>query len=212
MIKIVGLGPGNPELMTLAAVNAIAGAEVIAGAERNIESSFKLLKSVDLEGNIENLKLIKLEKDLGKFIKTVGDHFEENTVVVVSGDPGFYSLLDTFNNAGVKVSAIPGISSYQYFYSKLGLSYKNHRLLSCHGRTMDFIKVLEESDGVFLLTDGETTPKEICKTLVTKGLKAVTVHIGANLSYENEEIVSGNPEDFTDREFSVLSSVIIEKG
>jgi len=42
MIKIVGLGPGNPELMTLAAVNALAEAEVIGGAERNIESSLEL--------------------------------------------------------------------------------------------------------------------------------------------------------------------------
>jgi len=131
---------------------------------------------------------------------------------VVSGDPGFYSLLDTFNNAGIKVVAVPGISSYQYFYSKLGMSYKNHRLLSCHGRTMDYIKALEESDGVFLLTDGETTPKEICKRIVAEGLINTTVHIGANLSYENEEIVSGKAEDFMDREFSVLSSVIIEKG
>lgn len=212
MIKIVGLGPGNPELMTLAAVNAIAGAEIIAGAERNIESSFELLKSVDLGGNIENLKIIKLEKDLTKFIKSVEEHYDENTVVVVSGDPGFYSLLDTFNKAGTKVTAVPGISSYQYFYSRLGMSYKNHRLLSCHGRTMDYVKALEESDGIFLLTDGETTPKEICKSLVTKGLGNATVHVGENLSYENEEIISGKAEDFIDREFSILSSVIIEKG
>ena len=212
MIKIVGLGPGNPELMTLAAVNALAEAEVIGGAERNIESSLELLKSVDLSEHITSLKTILLEKDLKKFVKSVEEQLEKNTVVVVSGDPGFYSLLDTFNNAGIQVVAVPGISSYQYFYSKLGMSYKNHRLLSCHGRTMDYIEALKESDGVFLLTDGETTPKEICKRLVAEGLINAMVHIGANLSYENEEIVSGKAEDFMDREFSVLSSVIIEKG
>lgn len=211
MIKIVGLGPGNPECMTLAGVNCILSAEVLAGGERNIENAFEILRSVGKEADIENIETLYLGKDIESFIKKVSGHRKE-VVVVVSGDPGFYSLLDSFNRAGVKVVAVPGISSYQYLYSKLGLSYKNHRLLSCHGREMDFIKVLEESDGVFLLTDGENTPTEICKKLVNADLGKIRVYVGENLSYENEEIVFGMAEEFVDRKFSMLSSVIIEKG
>ena len=226
MIKIVGLGPGNPECMTLAGVNCILSAEVLAGGERNIENAFEILRSVGKEADIET---ICLGKDIESFIKEVSSHTkvkshekvntngktsceEKEVVVVVSGDPGFYSLLDSFNRAGVKVEAVPGISSYQYLYSKLGLSYKNHRLLSCHVREMDFIKVLEECEGVFLLTDGENTPTEICKKLVKADLGKTRVYVGENLSYENEEIVFGMAEEFVDREFSMLSSVIIEKG
>ena len=223
MIKIVGLGPGNPEYMTLAGVNCILSAEVLAGGARNIENAFEILRSVGKEADIENIETIYIGKDIESFIKKVSSHekvsshgkavnHEKEVVVVVSGDPGFYSLLDSFNRAGVKVEAVPGISSYQYLYSKLGLSYKNHRLLSCHGREMDFIKVLEESVGVFLLTDGENTPTEICKKLVNAGLGKNKVYVGENLSYENENIIFGMAEELLDREFSMLSSVIIEKG
>ena len=212
MIKIVGIGPGNPEYMTLAAVNNILSAEILAGAERNVENAFELFRSVGKEGDIAQTEVILLKTDMQKFIKEVSGNTEKDVVVIVSGDPGFYSLLDTFNSAKVKVEAVPGISSFQYLYSKLGLSYKNHRLLSCHGRDTDFVKILGEDDGVFLLTDGENTPPKICKRLVTAGFGNAKVHIGANLSYDNEEIVSGLAKDFVESDFSILSSVIVEKG
>lgn len=56
-----------------------------------------------------------------------------------------------FSNEELEV--IPGISSYQYMFSKIGECWQNFILASAHGRDFDYVKAMDEKDGVVLLTD-----------------------------------------------------------
>lgn len=62
-------------------------------------------------------------------------------VFLVSGDTGFYSAatgaLRAFEEQGWEVELVPGISCLSWFAARLGRSYQDLAVLSCHGRDTD---------------------------------------------------------------------------
>ena len=60
----------------------------------------------------------------------------QDVVVMVSGDPGYYSLLDALRRGFPQeaIQVIPGISSFQLAFARLALPWHEAELLSFHGR------------------------------------------------------------------------------
>jgi len=144
---------------------------------------------------------------------SIAANSNKHIVVLVSGDAGFYSLRSFIKSefADACINIIPGISSYQYMYAKLGMGYERAFLASMHGKEVDYIGMIDSHESVFLLTDKKNTPKAIAQNLVDNGLDNVTVHIGNNLSYPDEQIISCTAQQVTEIEHHFdLCSVIIE--
>lgn len=146
-ILIVGCGPGGAEYLLPAARKAALGADCLVGSAR----LFELFPDT-------TAKRIPVGADLNALLDTIGDRRQRMTVaVLVSGDPGFYSLsrrvLDRFGIDACTV--IPGVSSVQVACSRLGLDWQQATILSAHARTPDVsFEALKSSPVILALTGG----------------------------------------------------------
>jgi cobalt-precorrin-7 (C5)-methyltransferase len=123
-ITIVGCGPGALDYLTPAARNSIAEAEVLVGASRLLE----LFPAVAAER-------IVVGADIAKVLDQIATRVNQRKVVVlVSGDPGVCSLaqpvIRKFGWQACRV--IPGVSSVQVAFARLGLDWTDARLISAH--------------------------------------------------------------------------------
>lgn len=202
-INIVGAGPGNEKFIVGEGVCAIRKSSLVIGDTRLIESVKNLLDKQEIYYLKKFDELLELLKDR-----------EAEITILVSGDTGFYSLLDylTRNMGDEEINVIPGISSFQYLFSKLKKCWHNYLLMSLHGRECDYIKLLELSkQGVILLTDNENTPHTIGKKLTENGLGNLKIQVGENLSYENEKIYWFYAKDYEIHKDFSMNIVVIEK-
>lgn len=207
-IYLVGTGPGNPELLTKEARNVLSQCSLIAGSARCLHTLSRfhpdfqkeMLEEYRPEGIFEYLK----------------KHPEHKTVgVALSGDTGFYSGAAAFFQKlkgiqGVSVHAVPGISSVNYFFARIGRPWDQTALLSLHGREADVLGALRKNGQVFLLGGGKDVLKKVCGRLLAAGFSDVRITVGENLSLENERIFSGTPEQLSDLETGSLTVLFLE--
>ena len=183
-ILVVGIGPGHPDYVLPAAQRAIAKARVLVGGKR-VLTDFAPLSGADL--------LIPVTGDLVSVLTSIREvRCESSVTVLVSGDPGYYSLLDalrrTFPPASIRV--IPGINSLQFAFARLALPWHDAKLLSFHGRQPEE-STLAYIPGTVLgmLTDYKQTSREIAAELLAHGWpETARMTICARLSYEDETI------------------------
>lgn len=199
MIYIVGIGPGNKDYILPKAIEILKSSNMILGFSRAI-------KSIDFIH--KNKCVVKSLKEILGYIK---DNPDINISIVASGDPGFFGITDFIKkNISNHFKIIPGISSFQYLCSKINKTWQNTYLGSVHGRDNDVINVIKENETSIWLTDKKNSPKSICEKLILENIKA-KVYVGENLSYENERIIIGTPEELRATKFNDLCVVIVEK-
>ncbi len=201
-ISICGIGPGNPDYISPAVNKEVDKAEILIGGRRQLSIfSGSGKENCLFDGKTDNLKR-NIEKHRNKYI-----------VILVSGDTGFHSLRHIITEAfpQANIGVFPGISSFQYFYAKLGMGYEEAFLTSMHGTETDYIEKLKTHPSVFLLTDRKNNYRSIARNLSENGFGNLIMHIGNNLSYPDEQIISTSADEARqlNHEFS-LCSVIIE--
>ncbi len=199
-IWIVGLGPGHEDYILPIAKRKIKEADIVIGGKRHLES-------VDTTA-----KKVQLSVPLYDTVDYINEHYKENQIaLVVSGDTGFYSMLDYMKTkyANDLLETYPGISSLQYLFSKLNMSYKNAFIGSVHGRKLELKDIVKTFSVLGLLTDKEMTPSKICSELSELGLSGI-IHIGENLSYKEEVISHFSFKEMKDKSFSKLCVAVIE--
>jgi cobalt-precorrin-7 (C5)-methyltransferase len=128
-LEIVGVGPGSPDYVTLAAKKAVQSADLIIGAQRSVALFSGEIKGETVVLTAENLQdLLKKAAELVKAGKTV--------VLLSTGDPGFSGLLHTVLESGLfqekDICVIPGVSSIQACAARLNISWDNTRLFTFH--------------------------------------------------------------------------------
>ena len=199
-VNVIGIGPGNPDLLTGAARQAIAESTVLAG-DRRMVGQFGEGKKV-----YPTIKLAELAE-----IAANADAEKDVLGILVSGDVGFFSLAKTI--AGklprCEVKRYCGISSLVYFASRLQMSWDDAKIISMHGRQQNLVSAVLQYKKVFSLTGGENSPQVLCRQLCRQGLEDVLVHVGSDLSYPEEKIVTGTASEIAQGEFPSLSVMII---
>lgn len=197
-INIVGLGPGAKEYIAPKAIETLENSHLVIGYERAIES-INFIKS-------ERKVILTLSE-----IKNLVENAQGTLSIVASGDPCFYGITNYIkNNFNVNIEVIPGISSFQYLMCKIAKPWNNGVLGSMHGRDQDFEKIVENNGLTIWLTDKANSPKALCERLL-KLNEEYYVYVGENLSYEDEIIRQGRPDDLIKYEYSTLSIVVIER-
>lgn len=200
-VNIVGIGPGNPELLTGAAVKAIENSNILIGDRRMLEAfaeqGKKLYPTIKTADIVEIAAAANPEKDV--------------VAVLVSGDVGFFSLAKTISGKLPDCECVrySGISSLVYFASQLQMSWDDARIVSMHGRRQNLVAAVAENKKVFSLTGGEHTPQMLCTQLCKHGLSEVQVYVGENLSYPEEKITAGTAAEISKQTFPSLSVMMI---
>lgn len=201
-IALVGIGMGEESTMTGEAAAAIRNAEVVIGAQRMVEAAA-----------LFGQKTAALY-DSQKIIDWLMDHpAYERAAVVLSGDIGFYSgakkLSGLLTRQGWQVEYISGISSLSYFMGKIGLPWDDAVVVSSHGRKAELIPLIRDHEKVFSILGGRRDVAELAGRLLDMGLEQVKLYVGENLSYDNERIFCGSPEELADYEGDALSVVTV---
>ena len=138
----VGCGPGDPELLTVKAVNAIKNADIIMCPTSNEDRPSIALSVVSpIIDKTKNQEIIRLvfpmtkDKDIlkatwKKNAKIMAEKVlsGKNVVYLTIGDPYLYSTWIYMhreikaNHSEMKISVVPGIVSIFTFASKVGIS------------------------------------------------------------------------------------------
>lgn len=199
-VNIVGIGPGNPKLLTGAAREAIEQSTVLVGDKRML-ANFASDKRV-----YDTIKTAEICR-----ICSEADPQKDVVSVLVSGDVGFFSLAKTISGKLPDCECVRycGISSLVYFAQLLEMSWDDAKIISMHGRRQNFIEAVAHNKKVFALTGGENSPQALCARLCEHGLGGVTVYVGENLSYDDEKVSSMTAEEGARQSFSSLSVMMI---
>lgn len=132
----VGVGPGDPELLTLKAVRVIGACQVVAAPQTRGGATLALdiaAQAVDLEGKDIIRLPFAMSRDAGErqrmHEESVGLIAEQlaqgkDVAVLTLGDPGvfssFFYLADGLRERGFVIEVIPGVTSFSAVAARLG--------------------------------------------------------------------------------------------
>ncbi len=203
-LYIVGIGPGSKDFLTPLAKRTIENSDCLIAAKR-ILSLF----------NYPQKEKLYFENNFHKIINYVKKNLKKKKIaILVSGDPGLYSFLDTIKTHLRKedYEVIPGISTLQIAFAKIGASWPGAKIISLHGRRHhNLAKEIENFNKVFLFTDQKFPPNKIASYLLKHGIENRRAVVFENISYPQEKIVETNLKDLCSRKGLGLCVMIIEK-
>ena len=161
-VNIVGIGPGNPDLLTGAARQAIEQSNILIGDKRMLAAFQAADKKV-----YDTLKTADIAA-----IAAAADPEQDQLAVLVSGDVGFFSLAKTICGKlpDCAVKRYAGISSLVYFASALNMSWDDAKIVSMHGRQQNLVAAVAHNPKVFSQTGGDNSSHRLCQQLCDHGL------------------------------------------
>lgn len=203
-IIVAGIGPGSKDYILPKAWEAIRKAHYLAGGRRALEDyGGKGQETYPITGKLQELAL---------WVSSA--LMEDDVVVMVSGDPGYYSLLPWLKKhfKGTDITVIPGISSVQAAFSLLQLPWQNAQWLSFHGRKPDEDQLAYvKGKTLAFLTDHQQNPAFIASLLLKTGWpKTARSHALEHISYANQHVRSMTLEEMTRLEGFGESVMIVE--
>lgn len=203
-IKLVGIGAGSLKSMTEEAIEAIENAELVIGAGRMLEAVRE--KTGDKE--------IFKEYDSERIAQYINERKHISRVaVLLSGDTGFFSgakkLRERLSELGYEPEQICGVSSLSYFMSRIAMSWDDAIIVSNHGIRTSLIPLIRDNNKVVSIMGKRDDIRKLAGKLIYYDMNDVRIYVGENLSYENEKITSGNPEEFISYENDSLCIVCV---
>ena len=70
--------------------------------------------------------------------------------------------------------------------AKIGLSWDDAKIVSAHGKTCNLISLIRENRKVFAILGTNDGVSNLAEKLTIYGMGDVILHVGENLSYDNE--------------------------
>lgn len=204
-VTIIGAGPGNPDLLSRAALDAIDIADVVIGAHR-------ALVGIDVPPDVVKCELVKTADIVAALIDAAS---WQRAVVVMTGDVGLFSgarrLMEALSgDAQVDVHVIPGISSASYLAARLARPWQDWRFASAHGVACDIVAEAERAGELFLATSGGEDPSRLSGELVQAGFADARVTVAERLSYPDERITCATASEIAGQTFDDLNVMLIE--
>jgi precorrin-2/cobalt-factor-2 C20-methyltransferase len=117
--KVVGLGPGDPELITMKGYKALMRADIVFYPKTSLNSAENILNAIGIkkeklkpmEFPIGSEKIKEVSREYAKIIIDATDK-NQKSVYAVEGEPMLYStFLDIIPYINMEFEIIPGISS-----------------------------------------------------------------------------------------------------
>ena len=204
-VTIIGAGPGNPDLLSRAALDAIDIADVVIGAHR-------ALAGIDVPPDVVRCELVKTADIVAALTDAAS---WQRAVVVMTGDVGLFSgarrLVEALSgDAQVDVRVIPGISSASYLAARLARPWQDWRFASAHGVACDIVAEAERAGELFLVTSGGEDPSRLSGELVQAGFGDARVTVAERLSYPDERITCATASEIAGQMFDDLNVMLIE--
>ena len=234
-ITIAGIGMGSMANMTGEVKQTCREADLILGAERMLHTVRNLGKPMEnlyigtdiaryiLEHPQYHKIAVLLSGDVGfysgakKLLQAfaeagIGEERRESSFVLTAGSrqgEGEAQNTEDGRKRRYQIRQLCGISSVQYFAARLQIPWEDITLMSVHGRRQNIIGTLRTHEKVFTLTDGDKGVRRLSSELIRYGLGDVEMYVGCQLSYPDEEIAKGTPEQFLNYEKEGVMAVLL---
>lgn len=204
-IYILGIGPGHRDYLLKKTEDIIESSDVLIGGRR----ALKMFSDLDKEK-------ITITADLEKIKNYIVANYQKKMIsVLVSGDPGLYSLMNYLKRETEEglLEVIPGISSLQLAAARIKLNWQDMKVASLHGNDNreKVVKEIKENSKMGVFTDNKFPPDKIASLLISKGIKDRQSIVFERLSYPDERIIRGSLEELQKCKFADLTVMIILK-
>lgn len=202
-VYVLGIGPGSKDYLLRKTEKIIEKMDVLIGGSRALQTFAE-----------QEVKKIEITLPLAKIKKYILDNYRQQKIaVLVSGDPGLYSLLNYLKReieADI-LEVIPGISSLQLAAARIQISWNKMRITSLHGKDNKekLLELLKKETKVGFFTDNKFPPAKIAEYLLNNKIKDKKICVFENLSYPDEKITIGRAEKIKNISFSKLTVMII---
>ncbi|MBC1354412.1 cobalt-precorrin-7 (C(5))-methyltransferase [Listeria welshimeri] len=197
MITIVGIGPGDTNLLINEARHALSSADTVYGSNRQLQEIANLTPATP----------ILLPKKLADLTNI--PHQDKNVVILASGDPLLYGIGNwAIANFSEDIRVIPGISAIQMMFHKIKLPMNDCFITSSHGKTPNFDFLLQH-EKVAMVTDTIIGPYEIAAEILKRNLNKI-IFIGENLSAKEERIHKLRPAEVA-KKYDMNVVVIVDE-
>ncbi|AWR98866.1 SAM-dependent methyltransferase [Metallosphaera hakonensis] len=156
----VGVGPGDPELVTMKALRLIRSADIVVVPVSSRRLTLNAVKPY-LEGKEVLEFQLPVRRDRSEYLKLLEEVKSYNNVVYVTlGDPGFYSSVYRLAEFAELKEVVPGITSFSWCSSlhKTPISLGKERVLISPG---DVDPTLYKAD-TYVLMKGDTSSSIRC--------------------------------------------------
>lgn len=224
----VGLGPGDPELMTLKAARILSSVDVIC-APKSSEDKESIALSIAKTHVKKNAKIIQPVFPMSKDIKKLEKSWDEATEMIFSelkqgrdvafvtvGDPLFYSTYSYIlkkmkkNHREVEVETIPGVTSLSACFAQLNLplAERNEKITALPAAYgLRELKELANFDAIVLMKVSRNFDK-IVETLEKAGLKENAIFVSRCGS---RNFFSSDLDSMLGKEIDYMSMIIIKR-
>lgn len=225
----IGVGPGDPELITVKAVNVLKNIDVVVCPEgkKDTESiAFNIAKDY-VSDDIQTLKLhfpmtynknvlSEKWKENAKIISHML-HEGKNIAFLTLGDPSVYStymyLLPFLRQYNIEIETIPGITSFCASASRVNIPLASGDETLCIlplRRGLDGLdEILDNFDNIVIMKPSHDN-KRLANKINERNLNDKFVMISK--CSNNEEEISHSIDRLKDKQVPYLSTVIIKKG
>ena len=224
----VGVGPGDPELLTLKAVKVIKAADVII-APKTEKKEDSIALSIARPYLKENVEILRLIFPMVNNTDTLADAWENNknsilaelnagkkVVFLTLGDPMFYStymyIYRLLKDSGHEIETVPGVPAFCAIGSQLGQPLaEGTEVLSIIPATMPedaMDKILSLADNVVLMKVYKNFP-QVVEKLKQHGFGENAVMI-SKCGLPDEQ-VSYNLDEVDATQVTYLSTILAKK-
>lgn len=200
MIQILGIGPGTSEWVAPAIEEMVNQCDILLGGIRALKlfPDFKG-DTCRVSGNLGvTLEALQMALSQGK-----------RAGVLVSGDPGFYSLLPLLKREFPleEIQVFPGISSLQFAFARAGIPWQEAELFSVHGRPLESLP-LNLNKPIGVLSGGGNTPQKIAKYYQIYGFNP-RISLGNSLSYPEELWLNTDAQELKNLQEDFSNAVLV---
>ncbi len=197
-IYVIGTGAGTEELLTAQARRLIETSRFVAGGRSLLRLAPARTEKFAIGADLEAVR---------RFIAP--RLVESDVTVLVSGDPGCYSIMPFLkSHFGDKVKVTAGISSVQLLAARLALPWTDWRMVSLHGR--DRPERLPAGPGpVLFFCDERMPPQAVAGQLLKQGAAAAGAVVGSLLGGDDERLWRGSLADAAGGDFPGHSLLLL---
>ena len=200
-IIVCGCGPGSHDYLTPAVFHAVAGAAVLVGAQR-------LLDLFPASG----AERIPVGADIEGILRIIENRWQRQQVVVlVTGDPGISSLAQPVIKRFGREACflIPGISSVQVAFARLGLDWTNAKIIDAHGKNPEYDPDDLGKEKKLAILGGRQEASAWVQSCCRRWGDDYRLFCCENLSLPGERISEVTPEELDDSALSSLTLFLL---
>lgn len=222
----VGMGPGDPEMITLQAARILREADTVACPFKEPEKSIVYKTAIAAVPEIAQKELVGIHFPMTKDDRVLSPAFDraakilidlltagKNVAYLTVGDTMVYStfrnIMDRVRAAGFEVRAVPGVPSFTAAADRLGVSLADQDepilILPANQLSEEDLRAALDQPGTKVLMKSGSRLPEIKRMLLDRGAPS---YAAENATQENERLCD-NLKDLPD-DAGYMSTIIVK--